>query len=139
MPPRKLPTHGSDFSGWNRTTSPSRNSCSPRSVNDSAFGPYGGSPGKISKRIGRTRIQLHDHLVPFLAMNAKGATLSSGMLQKKPGFRPAFLHSLTGWASQRPITLLHLVRIHIHVAAHLLELRAHLLHPRLRQGFGGQA
>src|SRR5438128_12147102 len=37
--------------------------------------------------------------------------------------------------SQHPITLLHLLCIQVHVAPHLLELRAHLRHARLGEGF----
>jgi hypothetical protein len=58
--------------------------------------------------------------------------------KKKPGFRPAVFLEMVAWVkpehdeestrSQHPIALLHLLRIQIHVAAHLLELGAHLRH-----------
>jgi hypothetical protein len=47
----RLPTHGSDFFGLKRTTSPSRCSRAPWIVKDTAIGPYGGRPGRISNRM----------------------------------------------------------------------------------------
>jgi hypothetical protein len=43
------------------------------------------------------------------------------------------------FAHNTPVTFLHLLRRHIHLLAHLPELRARLRHARLRQGVGRQA
>jgi hypothetical protein len=51
-------------------------------------------------------------------------------------FRGAAIMQAWDRASQRPIALLHLLRIQIHLLAHLPELGTHL---RLPQSFGGQA